>query len=193
MTEHTRSGAAGLDDPDVGSPAWEAPEIAAVAILVAFSAFVIGALATGIDVSMSTQPAFIDPTTNTWNAIESATTWAEPLLAIILLGVVGLCWWQVETWSEEVAAEAQHDPQALGHIRRARQISFWAVGGLTITTIGAVAGIIALIGFNVSVHPGGVAWSRAFGTGAGVIADVVVAVAGVLVFRRMLPDMEGDA
>lgn len=192
MTEHTISDASGIDALNGSSPAWEAPEIAAAAILVAFVSVVIGSLATAIDVSLSTQEAIIEPTTNIWNAIQFGTTWAEPLLAIILLGVVGLCWWQVEAWSEEIGAEAEGGPQALGHIRRARRISCWALGGLIITTVGAVAGIIALIGFNVSAHPGQVSWSRVFGAGAGVIADVVVAVAGVLMLKQLMLPGPGD-
>ena len=184
MTQHTTSDGAGVDLPDGSPPAWEAPEIAAVAILVAFFAVVIGSLATAIDVSVSEQ-GFIDPTMNIWDAIQFGTTWAEPLLAIILLGVAGLCWWQVETWSEESGSQTQDSSTALGHVRRARQISFWTLGGLIVTTVGAVAGIVALIGFNVSAHPGQVAWSRVIGAGAGVIADVVVSVAGGLVIKRL--------
>lgn len=166
MTDHTTSGPTAIGDAPDGSPAWEAPEIVAVAVLIAFFAMVIGALV--------------------WNSIQFATTWAEPLLAIIILGVVGLCWWRVEAWSRLLGTKANNDPNALGHIRRARRISLWALSGVIITAIGAVAGIIALVGFDIPSHPGRIVWSRVFGAGAGVLADITIAVAGVLVLNRLM-------
>jgi hypothetical protein len=183
MTDPTM--ADGTEGPPHGSSlAWEVPEIAGVAILVAFLVIVVGGLATGVDVSTTQQAPYIDPMQSIWNAIQFGASWAEPLLAIVLLGVVGLCWWQVEAWSEEFEASAE-DFTALGHMHRARQISHWALGGLIVTATGAIAGLTALIGFNIPTHPGQVAWSRVIGAGADTMATVVVLVAGILAVNRL--------
>jgi hypothetical protein len=186
MTDDTTSRPSAVGDAPDGSPAWEVPEIVAVAVLIAFFATVIGALATGIDVSMATSPPFFDPMESVWNSIQFGTTWAEPVLAIILLGVVGLCWWRVAAWSEVRGADANNHSTALGHIQRARRISLWALSSLIITAVGAIAGIIALIGFNIPSHPGRIVWSRVFGAAAGVLADIVIVVAGALVLKRLV-------
>ena len=161
MTEPTTSEHSGVGAArDGGSPPWEAPEIVAVAILVAFFVVVIGALATGIDIGTTTSLPFSDPLMNTWNAVQFGTTWAEPLIAIILLGVVGLCWWQVDAWTDGTGADDEDAPTAFGHIRRARRISLWAVSSLIITTVGAIAGMVALVGYDVPAHTGRVVWDR---------------------------------
>lgn len=176
----------GADAPlDSSSLAWEVPEIAAVAILFAFLVIVVGGLATGFDVSASQQAPYFDPMENIWNAVQFGASWAEPLLAIVLLGVVGLCWWQVEAWSEEIEEASSEGFTALGHMQRARRISQWALGGLIVTAIGAVAGLAALIGFNIPSHPGQVVWSRVIGAGADTMATVVVVVAGIVTVNRL--------
>ena len=175
--------------PDGNSLAWEAPEITGGAILVAFFVTVVGGLAMEIDVSASQQAPFFDPMENVWNAVQFGSSWAEPLLAIILLGVVGICWWQVDTWSEELDEESQEGSVALGHLRRARCISQWALGGLILTATGSIAGLIALIGLNVPLHAGQVTWTRVIGVGAATAATVVIVVAGLVVVTRLIgPD-----
>jgi uncharacterized membrane protein (DUF485 family) len=171
--------------PQGGSVAWEVPEIAGVAVLVAFFVTVVGGLAMGIDVSVGQQAPYVDQMENTWNAIQFGASWAEPLLAIILLGVVGLCWWQVEAWSDELDEDTEEGLAAFGHLRRARQISRWALGALILTATGAVADLIALIGFNIPAHGGQVAWARVIGVGAATVATVVVVVAGLVVVTRL--------
>jgi len=157
-----------------------------VAVLVAFFVIALGGLATGIDVSSSQQAPYLgDPMENIWNAIQFGASWAEPLLAIVLVGVVGLCWWQVEAWSEEIEEARPEGVVAVGHVRRARRISRWAVGGLIVMTMGAIAGFVAMIGFDVPSHPGRLAWSRVIGVGADTVATVVVVLMGLVVFNRL--------
>jgi hypothetical protein len=189
-SEETRSSAATRSNN--GALAWEVPEIVAVAILAAFFVIVVGALATGIYVITTQSPGLgVDPMANTWNAISFGASWAEPLLAVIVLGVIGLCWWQVEAWSEEIEADAEEPSGAFGHVRRARQISRWALLSLLVTAIGAVAGLIAQVGLNVLGHFGPVTWVRFIGVVASVIAVLIVAVAGLLVVQRLMdPDTQ---
>ena len=194
MADHVTFDEAGVVPEDSARPSlpWEVPEIAAVGILVAFSLIVVGGVATGIDVSTGRQQPFFDQLENVWNAIEFGTSWAGPVLAIVLLAVVGLCWWQVEAWSVESPPTPLEPSSAHDYIRRAQKISLWALGSLVITVVGAVAGCVALVASNIPAHPGRVGWSRVFGVGAGLAAVIVVAAAGLLVvIRLMSPAVEG--
>jgi len=71
--------------------AWEVPEIAAVGILVATAVLIAGGVVAGIVASRTSYgegpPSRIAATT----AISFGATWAGPLLAFVLLGIVGLC------------------------------------------------------------------------------------------------------
>jgi hypothetical protein len=98
----------------------------------------------------------------------------------------------VDAWTDGIGADDEDGPAAFGHITRARRISLWAVSSLIITTVGAIAGIVALVGYDVPAHSGRVVWSRVFGAGAGLLADVVVALAGVLVVRRLMTPDPGE-
>jgi hypothetical protein len=169
--------------PDGNSLPWEVPEIAAVAVLIAFAVIVVGGLAAGIYVSTTQQEQILDQAENIWNAVQFGASWADPLLAIALLGVMGLCWWQVEAWTEETEEVGPEDFTALGHIQRGRRISKWALGGLILAAAGAVAELGAQIGFDIPAHSE--LWSRVIGLGADTIANVVVLIAGILVVNRL--------
>jgi hypothetical protein len=169
--------------PEGNSLPWEVPEIAAVAVLIAFAVIVVGGLAAGIYVSATQQVQILDQTENIWNAVQFGASWADPLLAVALLGVMGLCWWQVEAWTEQTEEVGPEDFTALGHIQRGRRISTWALGGLILVTAGAVAELAAQIGFDIPAHS--VVWSRVIGTGADTIANVVILVAGIVVVNRV--------
>ena len=82
-----------LDD-DEARPTWEVPEIAAMAVLLAFTALVLGGLVAGI--LLSTEVSGPVPRQFIGEAVEFGSSWAEPLLAVALLGVLGLSWWQIE-------------------------------------------------------------------------------------------------
>ena len=167
--------------------AFEVPEVAAGAILVAFFAIVIGGLATGVIASTAPQ-APLDPLQNAWNAVQFGTTWAEPLLAVALLGVIGLCWWQTQGWSEVLDTQSDDDQlsEAVGHLRRARQIALWGLGSLAVIDIGAVVGLVALIAFNVSSHSDRLVWARVIGNGADLMAVLVISAGGFVAVTRLL-------
>ena len=196
MTDHVTFDEVGVVPEDASGPSlpWEVPEIAAVGILVAFSMIVVGGVATGTDVSTGRQQPFVDQLENIWNAIEFGSSWAGPALAIVLLAVVGLCWWQVEAWSAESPTTPAEPSRAYDYIRRAQKISLWALASLVITVVGAMAGCVALVASNIPAHPGRVGWSRVIGVGAGLAAVIAVAAAGLLVvIRLMSPPADGVA
>ena len=167
--------------------AFEVPEVAAGAILVAFFAIVVGGLVTGIIVSTAPQVP-LDQLQNAWNAVQFGTTWAEPLLTVVLLGAVGLCWWQTEGWSEVLDTETDYDQlsEAVGHLRRARQIALWCLGSLAVIDIGAVVGLVAVIAFNVRSHSDRLVWAHVIGNGAGLMAVLVISAGGFVVVARLL-------
>jgi hypothetical protein len=145
--------AADLPD-DVDSSAehlvWEVPEIAAVAVLAASGALMAGGLVAGI---VASRPSYGGGTSfgggtslriAASTAISFGATWAGPLLAIALLGVVGLCWWQVDAWS---AASEQDDAgnrlvESAGHIRRAHRMCLWTQVALLLICVGAAALVV---------------------------------------------------
>jgi hypothetical protein len=174
--------------------AFEVPEVAAGAILVAFYAIVVGGLASGI-IACTAPQVPLDQLQNAWNAITFGTSWAEPLLAVALLGAVGLCWWQTQGWSEVLDTETDDDEisEAVGHLRRARQIALWGLGGLVVIDIGAAVGLVAVIALNVSSHSDRLVWARVVGSGADLVAVLVISAGGIAAASRLLRDYSPPA
>jgi len=104
---------------------WELPEAAAVAVLVAIGALIVGGVVAGIVASTASDGGLTPSHIVAGNAISFGAQWAGPVFAIVLLGVVGLCWWQSEAWSDasEPDDEQDRELEVAGHVRRARQIS----------------------------------------------------------------------
>jgi hypothetical protein len=117
-------------------------------------------------------------------AINFGATWAEPLLAVALLGVVGLSWWQIEAWGEMGEGEIHDtdDPEALGHIERARRIGLAAEVALIVTLAGSVAD---LVGPVIEIPWGGARnWARYIISGASVLGVLAIAVGGWIIGRK---------
>ena len=125
------------------------------------------------------------------------TEWAEPLLAVVLLAVLGLCWWQFQTWADvtETTSDDEQAFDALDHIHRARQITIWTQAALGLTALGSLAffagGVLSTTGFPQ------VAWSHDFYGGASTLAVIVLAGVGLLVgkglgqrYAPVVPDEE---
>jgi len=161
--------------------AWEVPELAAVAVLVAVGVLMVGGLAAGIVASTTSYGGIPSSGMVAGNAISFGATWAGPLLAIALLGVVGLCWWQVEAWGDAGEPDDAHDRavEVAGHVRRARQISRWTLAALLLTCVGTAALVVGsvLLSTGGGGTAGPVAWSRTIVEVANLLA--VLAVAGV--------------
>lgn len=168
--------------------AWEVPEAAAVAVLVAVGVLIVGGFVAGIVASTTSYGGITPSGIVAGNAISFGATWAGPLLAIALLGVVGLCWWQFEAWSEasEPDDERGRVLEMAGHIRRANRISHWTQAELLLICAGAVALVVGSV--LLSTGGGGdanpVDWSRTIVAVADLLAVVVVAGTGAWVGRK---------
>ena len=126
--------------------AWEVPEVAAMAVLVAFTVLAVGGLVAGI--VFSTQVGgYATSREFAGEAIEFGASWAEPLLAIALLGVVGLSWWQIEAWAETGGEEPQLSRQreVRGHTARACRLGVAAQISLLLTLAGSVAALVGTV------------------------------------------------
>jgi hypothetical protein len=149
----------GLDELSPGESApgsrldWEVPEIVAATILVSMAILPIGGLATGIAREISTSgqvfPSGLD-NQQVWSAVSFGAEWASPFVALILLGVVGLCWWQWQGWSEVIEDPERVDEtsEALGHLQRAQRTAMWTRVVLVVTAIGSIAGFVADLDVN---------------------------------------------
>ena len=187
--EQLVTGLAGNDD-DAREPRvdWEVPEMAAVVVLVAVGLLVLGGLATGIAAAAGA-PEAVGPGAGTvaaGSSIQLGAVWAEPLLAIVLLGVLGVCWWQVDAWS--AAPNDSDPPEVAGHIRRGRQIALWVNAALILTLAGSVALFAGLLLTNS--HPGNLpslVWSRDIYEAASVLAVATIAFGGIWAGTRLKP------
>lgn len=166
--------------------------MAAVAVLVAVGLLVMGGLATGIAAAAGAREAFGPGAgaATAGSSIQLGAVWAEPLLAIVLLGVLGVCWWQVDAWS---GALNDTDPaEVAGHIRRGRQIALWVNAALVLTFAGSAADFAGLLLTNS--HPGNLTsliWSRDIYEAASVLAVAVIVYGGIWAGRRLRPKSDG--
>lgn len=178
-----------LDDdfPSKSPLAWEVPEIFGAGVLASVSVLAVGGLATGIARAVTESATNFPPglgSQEVWNAIEFGSEWAGPLLAIVVLGVLGLCWWQVDAWLEVTESPGNDDDdesEARGHMHRARLIARWAIVALAVTAAGAIAGFVAEVGAN----SGQSLWTIDIYGGGSMLAVLVLLGAAVLVNRKM--------
>lgn len=163
---------------------WEAPEIAAIVILVAFGFLVLGGLISGIVASTATTPA---PTTSqfTGAVITQGAEWADPLLAIALLGVTGICWWQRQAWTLESDPHVSADVEILGHLDRARRIGLWTQLALMLTVAGSIASLVGTVMAGLGGSAEG--WSRYVFSGTSLVAVIVIAGGGSWISYRAAP------
>jgi len=170
--------------PEAGGagPAWEAAEILGAAVLGGVGILAMGGLAVGIARIAVIQEPFAN-SQYSWNAIEFGAEWANFVVAVIVLGVLGLCWWQLQAWTAVVEdpEEAGQLPDALGHIRRAGQLTRWAEVALGLTLLGSVAGFAASVGTGGTTQ----LWVLDLIAGAQMLAVIVIFVAGIVVGRQL--------
>jgi len=168
------------DDGDVREPRvdWDVPEVGAAVILVAVGLLVLGGLATGIAAaSGGTQPL---GTGVEGSFIQLGALWAEPLLAIVLLGVLGLSWWRVDVWSGAPSETALAEVR--GHIRRGQHIALWVNGALVLTLAGSMSTFAGLILTDSQTRNlSSLIWSRDIYQAAGVVAVAVILSGGMWV------------
>jgi hypothetical protein len=178
-----------LDDGYPSKPplAWEVPEIFGAAVLSSVSALAVGCLATGIARAITEAASNFPPglgSQEVWNAIQFGSEWAGPLLAIVVLGVLGLCWWQVDAWLEVAETRSDDDDdesEARGHMHRAHLIARWAMVALVVTAAGSIAGFVAEVGTNA----GRSFWTLDLYGGGSLLAVLVLLSAAVPVNRKI--------
>jgi hypothetical protein len=110
-----------------------------------------------------------------------------------VLGVLGLCWWQVDAWLEVTETPGNDDDdesEARGHMRRAHLIARWAMVALAVTAAGSIAGFVAEVGTNA----GQGFWTIDIYGGGSLLAVLVLLSAAVAVNRRIQhPDISPTA
>jgi hypothetical protein len=141
------------EGPSGSSLSWEVPEIAGISLLAVTALLASGGLATGIARSVTLPSApFASSSQLTWNAVQFGAQWASPVIAVFLLGVLGLCWYQLQVWSELLDTPGSEGDEevsdAHGHIERAGRMARWAVMALGVTAAGSLAGFVAEVGAN---------------------------------------------
>lgn len=165
---------------------WEVPEIFGAAVLASVSVLGVGGLATGIARAITEAASNFPPglgSQEVWNAIAFGSEWAGPLLAIVVLGVLGLCWWQVDAWlevTETLGSDDDESEEARGHMHRAHLIARWAMTTLAVTAAGSIAGFVAEVGTNT----GQSLWTIDIYGGGSLLAVLVLLSAAVPVYRK---------
>ena len=175
--------------------AWEVPETAAVAVLVAVGVLMAGGLVAGIVASMPSYGGGTPSRIAASTAISFGAAWAGPLLAIALLGVVGLCWWQAEAWSaaSEPDDERVRVVEAAGHMRRAHRISQWSQVELFLICAGAVALVVSSALLSTGgVSANSVNWARIIVEVANLLAVLAVTGVGAWIGRKVNMDQESS-
>jgi hypothetical protein len=156
-----------------------------VAVLVAFFLLVVGGLVTAIVTGTAPNEPPAPGNQFLGTSIQYGTEWAEPLLAVVLLAVLGLCWWQFQTWADvtETTGDDEQAFDAQGRIHRARQITIWTQAALGLTALGSLAffagGVLSTTGLSRVV------WSHDFYGGASALAVIVLAGVGLFVGKRL--------
>jgi hypothetical protein len=174
---------------DVGppGPAWELPEIGVVVILIGVGLLAIGGLATGIARSFGAPGAYPPGFDRQFvgASIQFGTTWASFVLAAVLLGLMGVCWWNLNEWEPEAddAQSPEDRAESEGHLRRGCGIIVAIQIALVLTSAASIA---ALVGAILEYQRPIVAWSIDFSVGAGTLAVLIVATTGVLRGRRLV-------
>jgi hypothetical protein len=177
--------------------AWEVPETAAVAVLVAVGVLMAGGLVAGI-VAAGT-PSYGGGTSlriAASTAISFGATWAGPLLAIALLGIAGLCWWQSEAWGalSEPDEESKRTFEAVGHMQRAHRICQWTQIELLLICLGAVALVVSSTLLSTGgLSANAVSWARIIVQTVNLLAVLAVASVGVWIGRKVKVDQESSS
>ena len=175
MSEQPESDMTEDDSEAPSTLSWEVPEIAAMAVLLAFAALVLGGLVAGI--ILSTEVSGPVPRQLIGEAIEFGSSWAEPLLAVALLSVVGLSWWQIE-----VRKDAAQDDEIHPRKERAYRIGLAAEAALFLIVAGSIAALIGEVLLNIGNSAG--IWSRYVLSGASLIGVLIITAAGGWIGRR---------
>lgn len=159
-------------------------------VLIGVALLAIGGLAAGIARSTAA-PTAVPPGFDRQflgSSIQLGSGWASFVLAVLLLGVMGVCWWNLREW--ELEADETESPEDTaesdGHLRRGCGIVTATELALVVIGAGAIA---AFVGTLLEIQSGVAVWSVDFVAGAGTLAVLVVATTGVLLGRRLVGEL----
>ena len=155
---------------------WEVPEFGAVGVLSAVGVLIVSGLLSGIFRSVvQSGPA---TALTVGSDIEASSQWAEPILGIVLLVVMGVCWWQVTGWSD---AEDADRADVEVHLARGWTISRWAAIELIVVAMGAIAYLIGSI-ISTSGQPlSDIAWSTDTSAAGNLVAVLAIVTVALLI------------
>lgn len=175
---------------------WELPEVLAAVIMVALVIVSLTALVAGIVVAASTSTSGLSSAEAVGEAMQSATGWANPAYAFVLVAGVALVWWQARIWSGEidlaVATDAEDaDPDvadspvlvaAFDHLLRAKSLATWALPLLLVVLTASAASVVAsFLVFRGNLGgSGGEVWSNHVETIGFAAATWVLVLAGLV-------------
>ncbi len=173
-----------------GRLGWSVPEVAASAVLLVVGLLAAGGLATGI-VTVAGDTSTLGLTTRqvAGSAIGTAASWANPLLAVALIGVLGVAWVQARSSAIGVdGSDSSKQRQGATRTWRAWQLRRWALVGLLVTSAGSVAELVGAL-IMLTAPPGAgipsFEWAHDILLGAGAITTLMVASAGIWIGARV--------
>ena len=166
-------------------PGWELAEWVAAALLVAVTVLGAGGLVSGIVGSL--EPAGLPVLSGagfTGQLLMESTSWSGFLTLLMVLASLGLIWWQVQAWSEDLGA-ADGDGggaagadlsagDAAGHLVRARRMTAWAGACAVGVALASVAAFVGEVMFEHGVQTLFV-WGRYVMQGGVLLASLAVA------------------
>ncbi len=160
---------------------WDAPELVIVAILVATAILIVAGVVAGFVIGTSTE----QPGTGSIVALATqyaTETWAGIITAVLMLGSLGVCWWQQGVWLD-TAESAPNEARA--RIERARRLAVLAMTGLLLAVLGSVAGLVGRLDAVQSFGSQTVAAVWVPGI-AEILGTVALAIAGLLIGGRII-------
>lgn len=164
---------------------WGRTELLVLAALVVAGVLALGGLAAGVAAASISVAGTGEQYLN-GQAIRLGAGWAEPLLALFLLGALVLSLGSDEKWGR---AAADRDDVARAHYWRARRTALLANVLLGTTVLGAASGVAGVALAQASLPPAavtGTMWSQEFLAIAGLVGTVIVMmIALVMTFRRI--------
>lgn len=178
-----------ISEDDLGppGPAWEFPEIGIVVVLVGVGLLALGGMATGIARGFAVPSPYPPGLSRQFvgASIQLGAVWATFLPAALLLGLMGVCWWNLNEWEPDADEVESPDDmvEAEGHLRRGRGIVIATQIALVLTSTAAIAGLVGAI---LEYQSASQLWPSYFYTGAQTLAVLLVATTGVLLGRRLV-------
>jgi hypothetical protein len=120
--------------------AWELPELAVVAILVSIGLLALAGAMQGIFLNGRLLGFRSD---ELWVGVEYAARWVNATTAAVLLGALGICWWQYGQWT--TASHRSDDVAVVAHVRRLKTLTWWLRIAFVLVVVASVAVAVASI------------------------------------------------